>query len=77
MKNHDTLMLIASFMGALIGIYYNVAANPFNNYFIFAALFAMAGVAAANLMLLVLVELYEWLIRNRPETEKTQNPQTT
>ncbi len=76
MENPTKMMLIASLMGTLAGIYYTTAANPLNNYFIFMALFALTGVAAANIVLLILVEIYAWLRNNNSNAKKTQNQQT-
>jgi hypothetical protein len=55
------MMLIASVIGALAGVYYSIVVNPLNNYFVFMALFAMVGVGVANVVLLVLYGIYEWV----------------
>jgi len=69
LENPKIMMVIASLMGALAGIYYTTAVNPLNSYILFMALFAMAGIAAGNLVLLIIVEVYGWL-RSAVKTRK-------
>jgi hypothetical protein len=83
MEKPKTMMLIASIIGAMVGIYYSIIANLLNNYFIFMALFAMAGVGAANLILLAVAEVQNYLRKNYTNEERTfadeersQNAQT-
>ena len=76
MENPKKMMLIASFMGALAGIYYATAANPLNNYLIFVALFAIVGIGAGNLVLLVLVKVYDWLRNHNSNMERTLDTET-
>ena len=73
LENPKIMMLIASLMGALAGIYYTTAVNPLNNYFIFMGLFAMAGIAAAYFLLLIIFEVYGWL-RSAVKTRKEPKP---
>jgi len=63
MENAKTMMLAASILGALLGVYLTTSANPQNNYFYFIALFAIIGAGLANVVLLVLVKIYWWLMR--------------
>ena len=70
-------MLIASIMGASLGLYYSSVVNPLNDYFIFLALFAVIGVGAGNVVLLVLYKVYVFLKQYFATAEGTQNPQTT
>jgi hypothetical protein len=53
-------MLLASIIGGLGGIIFNASINPINNYFIFAAIFAMIGIMFALVILAVLYKTYEW-----------------
>jgi multisubunit Na+/H+ antiporter MnhC subunit len=76
-ENPKTWMLIASVMGASAGIYVTSMADPLNNYFIFMALFGVIGVGVANVVLLALYKIYEWLKQSCFTSEKTQSPQTT
>jgi uncharacterized membrane protein YeaQ/YmgE (transglycosylase-associated protein family) len=63
MEDAKTMMLVASILGALVGVYLTTAANPLNNYFYFMALFAIIGAGLANVVLLALVKIYSWLAR--------------
>jgi hypothetical protein len=51
-------VIIASVFGAAAGIYYASTLNFVNNYLVFVALFALVGIGIANLVLLVLWEVY-------------------
>jgi hypothetical protein len=63
--NPKTMMFIASVFGAWAGVLFIAAAHPANNYFIFMGLFALLGVGAGNLCLLLLYKIYESLRENR------------
>jgi hypothetical protein len=63
-------MFIASIMGISAGIYATSVLNPANNYFIFMAFFGIIGIGAANLVLLVLYEVYSWLNLSPPANEE-------
>jgi uncharacterized membrane protein YeaQ/YmgE (transglycosylase-associated protein family) len=63
MKDAITMMLVASILGALVGVYLATVANPINNYFYFMAFFAIIGAGLANVVLLVLVKIYCWFVR--------------
>jgi hypothetical protein len=63
MEDAKTIMLVASILGALVGVYLTTAANPLNNYFYFMTLFAIIGAGLANVVLLALVKIYSWLMR--------------
>ena len=76
MENPKTWMLIASILGASAGIYAVSVAAPLNNYFLFMALFVVIGVGVANVVLLVLYKVYEWLKQYYSVVEGIQNPQT-
>ncbi len=73
MEKAKTAMLIASVVGSLAGIYYTLTLNPLNNYFIFAVLFALIGIGVANVVMLVLYKVYEWLKQYYSDVERTQN----
>jgi len=62
MEDVKMMMLVASILGASVGVYLTTAVNPLNNYFYFMALFAIIGAGLANVVLLVLVKTYKWLI---------------
>ena len=55
------MMFIASVVGALVGVFYISSVGPLNNYGAFLALFALAGVGAANLVLMLVVRVFDWL----------------
>jgi hypothetical protein len=63
MEDTITMMLAASILGALVGVYLTTMANPMNNYFYFMALFAIIAAGLANVVLLVVVKIYCWLVR--------------
>jgi hypothetical protein len=63
MEDKITMMLAASILGALVGVYLTTVANPLNNYFYFMALFAIIGAGLANVVMLILVKVYVWLLR--------------
>ena len=75
-ENPKTWMLLASILGASVGIYAVSVAAPLNNYFLFMALFVVIGVGVANVVLLVLYKVYEWLKQYYSVVEGIQNPQT-
>ena len=62
MEEAKTLMLIASILGASVGVFLTTVVNPLNNYFYFMALFAVIGAGLGNVVLLVLVKTYDWLM---------------
>ena len=62
MEDAKIMMLAASILGALVGVYLTTAVNPLNNYFYFMALFAIIGAGFANVVLLALVKIYLWLM---------------
>ena len=55
--NPKILMVIASIIGALFGILYISAVKPGYDYFVWLGLFAVTGVGAGNLVLLILYEI--------------------
>jgi hypothetical protein len=55
------MMIIASFIGALAGIFFIMVAKPGYDYFIWLALFAIIGIGVGNLALLILNKTYEWI----------------
>jgi hypothetical protein len=61
MANTLAVMLVASIIGALVGIYYATSLNPLNNYNVFMAFFAIIGVGIANIVLAALYRIYEWI----------------
>ena len=61
MGNAIKMMIIASVVGALIGIYLTTLLNPPNNYFYFMGLFGIIGAGLANVVLLILVKTYWWV----------------
>jgi hypothetical protein len=75
MDDSKMMLLAASFLGALIGIYYIVTVNPLDNYFVFVALFALIGVGVANAVMLVVVRVYDWLKQYYSENKDTPQPQ--
>jgi hypothetical protein len=76
LENPKAWMLLASIMGASVGIYYTSGVNPLNNYFIFLALFVVIGVGVGNVVLLVLYKVYVFLKQYYVTAEGTQNQQT-
>jgi hypothetical protein len=64
LEKAETMMLIASIIGALVGIIFTVSINPLNNYFIFMIVFAMIGVGTALLVLVALFKVYEWTLNS-------------
>ena len=68
-------MLLASIMGASAGVFYIAHLNPLNNYYIFMAIFAIIGVALANVLLLALYEAYKSLEKRYERLEGTPNEQ--
>ncbi len=75
MENAKTVMMIVSMLGAAAGIFYLSSLNPVTNGLLLGALFALAGVGLANLILLLLYEIYKWYGRLSPSSETTQNTQ--
>ncbi len=75
MENPKTWMTMVSLVGAAAGIYYGSLTNPMNNYFVFLAVFALIGVAIANVALLILVSIYCWLKKYYADEERTQTAQ--
>jgi hypothetical protein len=69
-------MFIASILGAAAGIYYTSTVNPSNNYFVFMAIFVLVGFALANVVLMVMYEVYGWLRQYYADGETSQVPQT-
>jgi hypothetical protein len=69
-------MFIASILGSAAGIYYTSIVNPLNNYFVFMAIFVLVGFALANVVLMVLHEVYGWLKQYYSDVETAQVPQT-
>ena len=61
MQDAKFVMLAASIMGALVGVYLATVANPLENYFYFMALFAIIGAGLANVVLFVSVKIYEFI----------------
>jgi hypothetical protein len=72
MTDVKTLMLAASIVGIFGGAYYTVMVNPLNNYAIFMVLFAVIGVAIANVVLLIVSTTYEWLKSYYSDPERMQ-----
>jgi len=63
MEEAKMLMLLASILGASIGVFWTSVINPLNNYFYFMTLFAIVGAGLANVILLILVKIYDWLLQ--------------
>jgi hypothetical protein len=63
LEKAETMMLVASIIGAIAGIIFNASVNPINNYFIFMIIFAIIGIGVALLVLAALTKVYEWAIR--------------
>ncbi len=61
MDDIEIVMLLATVIGALAGVFYTTILNPIENYFYFMVLFAIVGAGIANVVLLVLVKIYRWL----------------
>ena len=55
------MMFIASVVGASVGVFYISGVGPLNNYGQFLALFALAGAGAANIVLMIVVRVFDWL----------------
>ena len=55
--NPKIMMVIASILGALFGILYISEVKPGYDYFVWLGLFAVIGVGAGNLALLILYEI--------------------
>jgi hypothetical protein len=70
------VMLLVSIIGAAAGVFYTSQLNPLNNYYIFMVLFAMIGVAIANVLLIALYEAYKTLEKRYASLEEAQNEQT-
>jgi len=62
-------IILSSIVGAASGIYYATILNPLNNYLVFVALFALIGIGVANLVLLVLSEIFSWIKHYFAENE--------
>ncbi len=75
MENAKTVIMVVSMLGAAIGISYLSSLNPVTNGLMLGALFAIAGAGVANLILLLLYEIYKWYGRLSPASEPTQNTQ--
>ena len=69
-------MILASVIGAAAGIYYATTLNPLNNYIFLVLLFAMIGIGVANLVFLVLIEVYRWLRQYCVKAEEAQSIRT-
>ncbi len=69
-------MILSSVMGAAAGVYFATILNPFDNYLIFVALFALIGIGGANLVLLMLFEIHRWLKQYYIHAETTKNSQS-
>jgi len=69
-------MILASVIGAAAGIYYATTLNPINNYIFLMVLFAMTGISVANLVFLVLIEVYRWLRQYNINAEDAQSIRT-
>jgi hypothetical protein len=65
-------MLIASLIGAALGVYYTASVKPLNNAGIFITLGALVFVALANVALMVGVKIYDWM-----KVEETKPQQVT
>jgi hypothetical protein len=61
MDNTKIMMLFASIMGALIGIFFVARANPIENYFVIMGVFAVIGVGVGNVVLAAVYRIYDWL----------------
>ena len=61
MEEAKILVLLACILGGSVGVFWTTVVNPFNNYFYFMALFAIVGAGLANVVLVVLVKIYDWL----------------
>jgi hypothetical protein len=68
-------VIVVSFFGLLAGILYTLAIDPLNNYFVFMGLFALVGVGVANVVLIVVSEVYKWLKAYYADSERAQNAQ--
>jgi len=75
MEDAKSAMAIVSILGAAAGIYYVSIVNPENNYFVFMAIFALIGVAVANVVLVAVNEVYRWLKMNYLDTGKAEPAQ--
>jgi hypothetical protein len=76
MEDSKLMIIAASFIGALVGVYYIATENPLNNSYIFMALFALVGVAVANGVLLVGVKFYDWLKLYYEDRDQAKAAQT-
>jgi hypothetical protein len=70
-------MFMFSLVGAAAGVYYGSLTNPLNNYFVFLAVFALIGVAVANVALLILDSVYRWLKKYYADEEQAEIAQTS
>jgi hypothetical protein len=76
MEDSKLMIIAASFIGALVGVYYIATENPLNNSYLFMALFGMLGVAVANAVLLVGVKFYDWLKLYYEDRDRVKSAQT-
>jgi hypothetical protein len=60
LEKAETMMLVASIIGAIAGVIFNVNINPINNYFIFMIIFAIIGIGIALLVSVALTKVYVW-----------------
>ncbi len=63
LEKAETMILIASIIGAIAGIIFTVSINPLSNYFVFLIVFPMIGMSVALLVLVALYKVYEWSIQ--------------
>jgi hypothetical protein len=66
------MMIIASFIGALAGIFFIMVAKPVYDYFVWLTLFAIIGIGVGNLALLILYKTNEWIKTGRCKKEAAQ-----
>ena len=59
--NTKIMMIIASIIGAFVGIYFVDITKPAMDFSYWLGAFAILGVGVGNLALLVLYKIYEWL----------------
>ncbi len=64
MDDAKLMMVLASAVGASGGVYVSTLIDFVNNVLVFMAIFAILGVAVANVVLLGLFEVYWWLKRD-------------
>ena len=59
--NVKSMMLIFSIIGAFIGVYFIDITKPAMDFSYWLGAFAILGVGAGNLALLVLYKIFQWL----------------